>query len=42
MSSSNDELIAALPGVSDEQLEAWFNVVVKTKVGVDGSKEIAP
>ena len=31
MSSGIDELIAALPRVSDQQLEAWFTVVVKTK-----------
>ena len=31
MSSSIDDLIAALPRVSDEQLEAWFTVVAKTK-----------
>jgi len=31
MLSRIDELIAALPRVSDEQLEAWFTVVVKTK-----------
>jgi len=31
MSSGIDELIAALPRVSDEQLEAWFTMVVKTK-----------
>ena len=31
MSSGIDELIASLPRVSDEQLEAWFSVVVKTK-----------
>ena len=31
MTSGIDELIAALPRVSDEQLEAWFTVVVKTK-----------
>jgi hypothetical protein len=31
MSSGINELIAALPRVSDEQLEAWFTVVVKTK-----------
>jgi len=31
MSSSIDDLIAALSRVSDEQLEAWFTVVAKTK-----------
>ncbi|HVH14788.1 MAG TPA: hypothetical protein VNA15_03600 [Candidatus Angelobacter sp.] len=31
MSTGIDELIAALPRVSDRQLEAWFTVVVKTK-----------
>ena len=31
MSSGIDDLIAALPRVSDEQLEAWFTVVAKTK-----------
>ena len=31
MSSDIDELIAALPRASDEQLESWFTVVVKTK-----------
>jgi hypothetical protein len=31
MSSGIDELIASLPKVSDEQLEAWFRVVVRTK-----------
>ena len=32
MSSGIDDLIAALPRVSDEQLEAWFTVVAKTKI----------
>ena len=31
MSSGIDELIAALPRASDQQLESWFTVVVKTK-----------
>jgi len=31
MSSGIDKLIDCLSRVSDEQLEAWFTVVVKTK-----------
>ena len=31
MPSRIDKLIAALPRVSNQQLEAWFTVVVKTK-----------
>jgi hypothetical protein len=38
MSSGIDELIAALPRVSDEQLEAWFAVVVKTKAELMDAK----
>jgi hypothetical protein len=38
MSSRIDELIAALPRVSDEQLEAWFTVVVKTKTELAEAK----
>jgi len=38
MSSGIDELIAALPRVSDQQLEAWFIVVVKTKAELNEAK----
>jgi hypothetical protein len=38
MSSDIDDLIAALPKVSDEQLEAWFAVVVKTKAELMDAK----
>ena len=38
MSSRIDELIAALPRVSDEQLEAWFTVVVRTKAELTEAK----
>jgi len=39
MSSGIDELIAALPRVSDEQLEAWFTVVAKTKTELVEAKK---
>ena len=39
MPSGIDELIAALPRVSDEQLEAWFTVVVKTKTELMEAKK---
>jgi hypothetical protein len=38
MSSGIDQLIAALPRVSYEQLEAWFTVVVKTKAELTEAK----
>ena len=38
MSSDIDDLIAALPKVLDEQLEAWFAVVVKTKAELMDAK----
>jgi len=39
MPTSIDELIAALPRVSDEQLEAWFTVVPKTKTELVEAKK---
>ena len=38
MSSVIDELITALPKVSDEQLEAWFIIFVKTKTELTEAK----
>jgi len=38
MSSGIDELIASLPKVSNEQLEAMFTVVVKTKAELTEAK----
>jgi len=39
MLSGIDQLIAALPRVSDEQLEAWFTVVAKTKTELVQAKK---
>ena len=38
MSSGIDRLIEALPGVSDQQLEAWFTVVIRTKAELTQAK----
>jgi len=38
MSSGIDKLIEALPRVSNQQLEAWFTVVVKTKADLMEAK----
>jgi len=39
MSSGIDELIDSLSRVSDEQLEAWFTVVVRTKAELMEAKK---
>jgi len=38
MSSGIDKLIEALPRVSNQQLEAWFTVVVRTKAELTEAK----
>jgi len=38
MSSGIERLIEALPRVSDQQLESWFTVVVRTKAELTEAK----